>query len=101
VEFAPPTGWLFTAQHQGSDPLRDSDANATTWRTGTIGYSVGSAARFVDAGLLEMPIFTDGFESGDTSAWVWSSRKKLFASRPVPTARQVGREIGPRKSRFK
>ena len=73
IEVVLPVDGEFSAQDVGSDDLIDSDVNPATGRTDAFTYSTGSASRSHDAGLRLLPLFEDGFESGDLSAWTESS----------------------------
>ncbi|MEO1368329.1 MAG: SdrD B-like domain-containing protein, partial [Acidobacteriota bacterium] len=69
IEVAPPTDGVFSIRNAGADDLIDSDVDPATGRTELFEYLAGSANRRWDAGLTITPIFADGFESGDLSAW--------------------------------
>ena len=69
IEVVPPVDGVFSNQDVGSDDLIDSDVDPATGRSQLFEYTAGSASRGWDAGLRILPIFADGFESGDTSAW--------------------------------
>jgi hypothetical protein len=66
----PPAGSVFTMQNVGDDTL-DSDVNPTTGTTQVFAFASGSIDTRWDAGLSTYTagIFSDGFESGNTSAW--------------------------------
>jgi uncharacterized repeat protein (TIGR01451 family) len=53
VEFVAPGGYSFTGADQGGDDAADSDANATTGKTGTYTLSAGETISTVDAGLYQ------------------------------------------------
>ena len=69
IEVAAPAGTVFTARDVGGDDLVDSDVDPATGRTASFVYVAGTGSRHHDAGLSIVPLFTDGFESGDTGAW--------------------------------
>ncbi len=68
LEVVPPAGAAFTLQDQGTEDSTDSDVDPTTGRTDVFAYTANDVDLSRDAGLV-LPIFADGFESGDTSAW--------------------------------
>jgi hypothetical protein len=70
LEFLPPVGSVFTTQDAGADTV-DSDVDPTTGTTQVFAFASGSIDTRWDAGLSTYTagIFTDGFESGNTSAW--------------------------------
>lgn len=63
VRVVPPLGFAFSPADAGPDDI-DSDVDAT----GLAEDLPAENAPTVDAGLIA-PLFADGFESGDTSAW--------------------------------
>ena len=69
IEIVPPSGSVFSTQNVGSDELIDSDVDPSTGRTDLFSYTTGTASRGWDAGVQFLPIFIDGFETGDLSAW--------------------------------
>jgi hypothetical protein len=56
----------------GGDDQIDSDVDPSTGRSAPFAYTAGTIARSHDAGLRPVPLFTDGFESGDVTAWTSS-----------------------------
>ncbi|MDO5704783.1 MAG: SdrD B-like domain-containing protein, partial [Paracoccus sp. (in: a-proteobacteria)] len=52
VGFTSPDGYSFTTANAGSNDAVDSDANASTGRTGTISLAIGETNLTVDAGLV-------------------------------------------------
>ncbi|MEO1367634.1 MAG: SdrD B-like domain-containing protein, partial [Acidobacteriota bacterium] len=76
IEVRPPPGAAFSAPDVGEDDLVDSDVDPATGRSELFQYVAGSANRRWDAGLQVPPIFQDGFESGDLSAWSTSAGSK-------------------------
>ena len=69
IEVVPPTDGVFSSQDVGDDDLIDSDVDPVTGRSEPFNYTADSAGRSWDAGLRILPLFADGFESGDTSGW--------------------------------
>ncbi|MEM1179548.1 MAG: SdrD B-like domain-containing protein, partial [Acidobacteriota bacterium] len=73
IEVEPPIDGVFSAQDVGSNAgdadLIDSDVDPSTGRSDLFIYEAASASQRWDAGLRILPIFADGFESGDFSAW--------------------------------
>ncbi len=53
VEFLAPAGYVFTAQNQGSDDAKDSDANPSTGKTAITTLSEGETDNTWDAGLYQ------------------------------------------------
>ena len=52
VQFPEVAGYFFTAQDQGTDDTRDSDADMVTGRTGAFALAAGQADPAVDAGVV-------------------------------------------------
>ena len=73
IEVVLPTDGVFSTPDVGGDDLIDSDVDPTTGRSPLFSYTSASASRSWDAGLQILPLFADGFESGDTSVWTSSS----------------------------
>ena len=69
IEVVPPTDGVFSSQDIGGNDLIDSDVDPITGRSEPFNYTADSASRNWDAGLRILPLFADGFESGDTSGW--------------------------------
>ena len=69
IEVVLPVDGVFSTQNVGADDLIDSDVDPSTGRSDLFAYSAASASRSWDAGLRLLPLFEDGFESGDLSAW--------------------------------
>ena len=69
IEVIPPPDSVFSTPNVGSDDLIDSDVDPSTGRSDLFDYTAGSAERRWDAGVQIQPLFADGFETGDTSAW--------------------------------
>ncbi|MEO1367353.1 MAG: SdrD B-like domain-containing protein, partial [Acidobacteriota bacterium] len=73
IEVLPTADGVFSSPDVGGDTfegdLVDSDVDPATGRSELFEYVAGSANRRWDAGLRIVPIFADGFESGDLSAW--------------------------------
>ncbi|MEO1083900.1 MAG: SdrD B-like domain-containing protein, partial [Acidobacteriota bacterium] len=73
IEVEPPVDGVFSAQDIGSNiddaDLIDSDVDPATGRSELFTYEAASASQRWDAGLRILPVFADGFESGDFSAW--------------------------------
>ncbi|MEM1179549.1 MAG: SdrD B-like domain-containing protein [Acidobacteriota bacterium] len=73
IEVELPVDGVFSTQDVGANALEadliDSDVDPANGRSSLFSYEAGSANRRWDAGLRILPIFADGFESGDTSAW--------------------------------
>ncbi|MEM8998410.1 MAG: SdrD B-like domain-containing protein, partial [Acidobacteriota bacterium] len=69
VEVALPADAVFSARGVGADDRVDSDVDPETGLGELFDYAAGGALRSLDAGLRFPPIFSDGFESGDTGAW--------------------------------
>ncbi|MEO1369200.1 MAG: SdrD B-like domain-containing protein, partial [Acidobacteriota bacterium] len=71
IEVIAPTGGVFsTPDAGGSDAdLVDSDVDPSTGQSVLFEYIAGTANQRWDAGLHFPPLFADGFESGDFSAW--------------------------------
>ncbi|OEZ59057.1 SdrD B-like domain-containing protein [Duganella sp. HH105] len=61
-----PANYLFTAADQGSNDAKDSDANATTGKTGQVTLTSGAVNSDLDAGLVAVPA-----KLGDT---VWEDK---------------------------
>lgn len=68
LEVSPPVGWNLTLRDVGGDDTIDSDVDPTTGRSDLFSYVFGTLDLSRDAGFTSL-IFSDGFESGDTSAW--------------------------------
>lgn len=51
LEFVPPSGYQFTTQFQGSDPLADSNVDPLTGRTGVFSLTPGQLDMSIDAGM--------------------------------------------------
>jgi hypothetical protein len=70
LQFLPTPGSVFSPQNAGADTI-DSDVDPVTGATPVFAFASGSIDTKWDAGLTTFPtgIFTDGFESGNTSAW--------------------------------
>ncbi|MEM1178679.1 MAG: SdrD B-like domain-containing protein [Acidobacteriota bacterium] len=60
---------VFSPKGVGENDLLDSDVDPADGRTDLFDYVAGSARRTYDAGIRTVPLFADGFESGDASAW--------------------------------
>ncbi|MEM1180463.1 MAG: SdrD B-like domain-containing protein [Acidobacteriota bacterium] len=73
IEVVATADGVFSSPDVGGDTfegdLIDSDVDPATGRSELFEYTAGSANRRWDAGLRIIPIFADGFESGDFSAW--------------------------------
>ncbi|MEM8996569.1 MAG: SdrD B-like domain-containing protein, partial [Acidobacteriota bacterium] len=73
IEVELPIDGVFSARDVGSNAgdadLIDSDVDPATGRSELFTYEAASASQRWDAGLRILPIFADGFESGDFSAW--------------------------------
>ncbi|MEM8995428.1 MAG: SdrD B-like domain-containing protein [Acidobacteriota bacterium] len=69
IDVAPPPGYAFSAADAGSDDLLDSDVDPSSGLGPLFTYEASSASQRWDAGLRAVPLFADGFESGDVSAW--------------------------------
>ena len=69
LEFVPPEGNTFAPRDQGTDDGADSDVNAASGTTSVFTLTAGGVETGHDAGLILLPLFADGFESGDLSAW--------------------------------
>jgi hypothetical protein len=71
LAFDAPGDTIFTAMNAGVDGTVDSDVDPSTGRTAIFLLLDAATANFdLDAGLVVTePIFEDGFESGNTSAW--------------------------------
>lgn len=69
VEFEPPESWSFSVSSANPDGDLDSDADPSTGRTAPAFVYAGRIYLSLGAGLIESPMFADGFESGDTSLW--------------------------------
>ncbi|MEM1177490.1 MAG: SdrD B-like domain-containing protein [Acidobacteriota bacterium] len=69
IEVELPVDGIFSPQDVGANDLIDSDVDTSTGRSELFDYTAGSASRSWDVGLRILPIFEDGFESGDFSAW--------------------------------
>ena len=73
IEVTLPADAVFSTLDVGSDELIDSDVDPSTGQSELFEYTADSASRHWDAGLQILPLFADGFESGDTSAWTSSA----------------------------
>ncbi len=60
IQFVAPSGYVFTAQFQGSDTTKDSNANITTGKTAAVGLTSGQSDLTVDGGMYR-PASIDGF----------------------------------------
>ncbi|MEO1085989.1 MAG: SdrD B-like domain-containing protein, partial [Acidobacteriota bacterium] len=69
IEVDLPTDGVFSSRDVGGDDLIDSDVDPSTGRSELFDYTAATAGQSWDAGLRILPLFADGFESGDTSAW--------------------------------
>lgn len=69
VEVVLPAAFAFAPLDQGSDDSLDSDIDPTTGFTPFFSSFPSTHDLTWDAGLVSLPIFADGFESGNTSAW--------------------------------
>ncbi|MEO1368535.1 MAG: SdrD B-like domain-containing protein, partial [Acidobacteriota bacterium] len=69
IEVVLPTDGVFSSQDIGADDLIDSDVDPATGRSELFSYTAAGASRSWDAGLRILPLFADGFESGDLSTW--------------------------------
>jgi 6-phosphogluconolactonase (cycloisomerase 2 family) len=69
VQVYAPRDYSFTPINMGDDDRVDSDINPGSGQTALTGYTEGSLDLTVDAGLFLTLIFSDGFDSGDLSAW--------------------------------
>ncbi|MEM1180460.1 MAG: SdrD B-like domain-containing protein [Acidobacteriota bacterium] len=69
LEFIPPAGMAFVPRGQGGDDDADSDVDPISGTTSIVSLTSSQTDVSRDAGLQVLPIFADGFESGDTSAW--------------------------------
>ena len=74
IEVVLPTDAVFSIQDvdgatPGPEDLIDSDVDPGTGRSELFSYEAGTASRSWDAGLRLLPFFSDGFVSGDLSAW--------------------------------
>ena len=67
VGFVLPDGFVFTAQDQGGDDARDSDADRTTGMTDVINLGVGESNLTVDAGLLRCGLIEGTSQADETS----------------------------------
>ncbi len=68
IEVEPVPGATFSPLDLGSDDTLDSDVDPLTGITASFPYTAGSVDLTRDAGL-DVPLFTDSFETGDTSRW--------------------------------
>jgi len=75
VQFTTPSGYTFTTANAGSDDGKDSDANATTGKTGAYTLTAGQTNLTVDAGLKATPppsapgTGTPGYWMNHPNAW--------------------------------
>ena len=72
IEVSLPVDGVYSSQGFGGDTLEGDligDVDPSSGRSELFAYMAGSASRSWDAGLRILPIFAEGFESGDTSAW--------------------------------
>ena len=72
IEVDLPAGSEFSAQDVGVDDAIDSDVEPLTGRSASFAYTLDTLDtidRSRDVGLAFPPLFADGFESGNTSAW--------------------------------
>ena len=69
IEVTAPAGYDFTRPDAEAGDLVDSDVDPETGLTPLFSYQAASASQGWDAGLVIPAIFTDGFETGDLSAW--------------------------------
>ena len=69
LSFTPPPGFEHAPANVGADDERDSDPDTVTGFTSTFAFSPGNIDISWDAGFVTHPIFTDGFETGDTTQW--------------------------------
>ncbi|MEM8997226.1 MAG: SdrD B-like domain-containing protein, partial [Acidobacteriota bacterium] len=72
IKVLPTADGVFSSQDAGGNDLIDSDVNPANGKSQLFGYSESTATRSWDAGLRLLPLFADGFESGDLSAWAES-----------------------------
>ncbi|MCI9888961.1 carboxypeptidase regulatory-like domain-containing protein [Micrococcales bacterium 31B] len=71
VQFVAPEGQVFTTANAGSDDVIDSDADATTGKTGQYTLAAGEQNLTVDAGLVPAPV-----EPASLGDYVWSDTNK-------------------------
>jgi 6-phosphogluconolactonase (cycloisomerase 2 family) len=69
IQVDAPHGYAFSPWNSGSDDLIDSDVDPDSGQSPLLAYTEDTLDTSVDAGLFELPLFEDGFESGDTSGW--------------------------------
>ncbi|MEO1087051.1 MAG: SdrD B-like domain-containing protein, partial [Acidobacteriota bacterium] len=71
IEVIVPTGGVFSSPDVGGpdSDLVDSDVDPSSGQSVLFEYIAGTANQRWDAGLQFPPLFADGFESGDFSAW--------------------------------
>ncbi|MEM1180891.1 MAG: SdrD B-like domain-containing protein [Acidobacteriota bacterium] len=72
LEVIAPPGYEFSPADVGGDDHVDSDVDPGTGRGPLFAYRAQTADQAWDAGLRAPPLFADGFESGDFSAWTRS-----------------------------
>jgi len=69
LKVVPPGDYAFVPMDQGSDDTVDSDVDPQSGQTLPFDFALGDYVANVDAGYLVLPLFSDGFESGDTIQW--------------------------------
>jgi hypothetical protein len=68
LRFVAPPAW-FTIANVGGDDTVDSDAAPATGETAPFNVSINLLDTTIDAGLVVVPPFVDGFETGNTTRW--------------------------------
>ncbi len=68
LEITSPQGFVFSPHDQGGDDTMDCDFDGTG-HTPLFVYTGESIDSSWDGGFIPLPLFADGFESGDTGAW--------------------------------
>jgi uncharacterized repeat protein (TIGR01451 family) len=66
VQFELPSGYVFTPANIGADDAKDSDADVSTGKTGTISVAAGSSSTVWDAGMYK-PASLSGFVYNDVN----------------------------------
>jgi LPXTG-motif cell wall-anchored protein len=90
IQFNLTSGFGFTTKDQGSDDAKDSDADPTTGKTGSITLSAGQVQYTWDAGFIASTTSTTSSSGGITFATPTATPLKTATPKPTSTASASG-----------